>query len=232
MNIPALRAALSGAALLLSACAPHWTPDGAPDGAPDGTPERAPVVIGPRRAGLLALDALAPAFGGAARPTEADCAMRYAIAALRARCVALAGDRAALVADLPRLRALAAAMAAVGAAAEETRFLAAMDALFDPLAGRSAPSGGVAARDFAAAERRLAALLAAPGPGWGAGSLASVMAADGPALRAAEAAALGPLVAAAEAARADWSAAAARAAAPLRALAAYEASLAAQETEE
>lgn len=219
MDSSPLRAALSGAAFLLSACAP------------DGAFERAPVAIGPRGAGLLALDALAPAFGGAARPAEAECAARYeALAALRARCAALNGNAAALSAELPRLRALAAAMAASGTAEEEARFLSAMDALFDPLAGRAAPSGGAASRAFAAAERRLAALLAADGPGWGAGSLAAVMAADGPALGAAEVEALGSRLAAAEAARAAWSAAKARAAAPLHALAVYEAALAARET--
>ncbi len=220
MDISTLRAALSGAALFLSACAP------------DGAFDRAPVVIGPRGAGLLALDALAPAFGGAARQAESDCAMRYAVEALRARCVAPKGDRTALVSEMPRLRALAAAMAEAGAAAEEARFLSAMDALFDPLAGRAAPQGAAAARDFAAAERELAALLAAEGPGWGAGSFAAVMEAGGLPLNAAEAAALGRRLKAAEAARAEWRTANMRFSAALRALEAYEAALAAKETGE
>lgn len=220
MDIAALRAALSGASLLLSACAP------------DGAFERAPVAIGPRGAGLLALDALAPAFGGAARQSEEDCAMRYAIEALITRCVALKGDGAAFVSEMPRLRALAAAMAEAGVATEEARFLSAMDALFDPLAGRAAPQRGAAARDFAAAEQRLAALLAEEGPGWGAGSFAAVMDAGGRPLNAEEAAGLGLRLKAAEAARANWRTVKMRLSAALRALDAYEAALAAKETGE
>lgn len=207
-----VRAALSGAALslfTLAACAPPTSRQTAPQ-------ERPPVdAASARAAGLLALDALAPVWGGAAQGGD-DCVERYAAAPLFERCLKLKTDPAALSTDMPRLDALAAAAGADALSAADTEWLRAMDAVFDPLAGR-APGGAV----FAAAERRMAQLLARDTPAFGASSLAEVMDPAGAPLSPAEAALLASRIARAEAARASWAREASKARATQAALADY-----------